>query len=148
MDQPGRRVPPISGQTANPARVDKWEANAPDPAPRSARRETHSRLSFFSTISTTCSSTAGLAHQGTAVLLASRVAEVAREHGGHPPKSLDSDKIFKPDHTLFCRESRFVAIYALFGDLWATKSAFLGQKQCFLGKKCTITWYILHILMS
>ena len=28
------------------------------------------------------------------------------------------------------------------------KSAFLGQKQCFLGKKCTITWYILHILLS
>ena len=28
------------------------------------------------------------------------------------------------------------------------KSAFLGQKQCFLGRKCTITWYILHILLS
>ena len=28
------------------------------------------------------------------------------------------------------------------------KSAFLGQKQYFLGKKCTITWYILHILLS
>ena len=27
-------------------------------------------------------------------------------------------------------------------------SAFLGQKQCFLGKKCTITWYILHISLS
>ena len=71
-----------------------------------------------------------------------RVAEVARA-----PKSLDSDEKFKPEHTLFCRELRFVAIYALFGDLWA-KSAFLGQKQCFLGKKCTITWYILHISLS
>ena len=49
-----------------------------------------------------------------------RVAEVAREHGWHPPKSLDSDENFKPEHTLFCRELRFVAIYALFfGDLWA-----------------------------
>ena len=49
-----------------------------------------------------------------------RVAEVAREHGWHPPKSLDSDENFKPDHTLFCRKLRFVAIYALFfGDLWA-----------------------------
>ena len=39
---------------------------------------------------------------------------------GAPPKSLDSDKNFKPEHTLFCRELRFVAIYALFfGDLWA-----------------------------
>ena len=28
------------------------------------------------------------------------------------------------------------------------KSAFLRQKQCFLGKKCTITWYILHISLS
>ena len=49
-----------------------------------------------------------------------RVAEVAREYGWHPPKSLDSDENFKPEHTLFCRELRFVAIYALFfGDLWA-----------------------------
>ena len=53
-----------------------------------------------------------------------RVAEVAREHGWHPPKSLDSDENFKPEHTLFCRELRFVAIYALFGDLWAKKCLF------------------------
>ena len=55
------------------------------------------------------------------------MAEVAREHGWHPPKSLDSDQNFKPEHTLFCRKLRFVA---LFGQ----KSALLGQKQCFLGK--------------
>ena len=78
----------------------------------------------------------------------SRVAEVTREHGWHPPKSLDSDENFKPEHTLFCRELRFVAIHALFGDLLAKKRAFLGQKQCFLGNKCTITWYILHISLS
>ena len=49
-----------------------------------------------------------------------RVAEVAREHGWHPPKSLDSDENFKPEHTFFCGKLRFVAIYALcFGDLWA-----------------------------
>ena len=59
-------------------------------------------------------------YQGSA-----RVAEVAREHRWHPPKSLDSDENFKPEHTLFCRELRFVAIYARFGDLWA--------KQCLLG---------------
>ena len=41
-------------------------------------------------------------------------------HRGPPPKSLDLDKNFKPEHTLFCRELIFVAIYALFfGDLWA-----------------------------
>ena len=46
-----------------------------------------------------------------------RVAEVAQEHGWHPPKSLDSDENFKPKHTLFCRELRFVAIlHFFFGD--------------------------------
>ena len=58
------------------------------------------------------------------ILVSSRVAEVAREHGWHPPKSLDSDENFKPEHTLFCRKLRFVAIYTLFGDLWAKKVPF------------------------
>ena len=54
-----------------------------------------------------------------------RVAEVARGHGGPPPpKSLDSDENFKLKHTLFFRELRFVAIYALFGDLWSKKVPF------------------------
>ena len=52
------------------------------------------------------------------------VAEVARERGWHPPKSLDSGKKFEPEHTLSCRELRFVAIYALFGDSWAKKVHF------------------------
>ena len=44
---------------------------------------------------------------------------------GPPPKILDSDENFKPEHTLFCGELRFVAIYALFfGDLWAKKCLF------------------------
>ena len=76
-----------------------------------------------------------------------RVAEVVRGHGGPPLKSLDSDGNFKPKHKLFCRELRFVKIYALFGNLWA-KKCLLGQKQCFMSKKCTITWYILHVLPS
>ena len=79
------------------------------------------------------------------MILHSRVAEVVRGHGGPLPKSLDSDENFKPDHTLFCRKLRFVEIYALFGDLWAKTVPYLGQKQCFLGKKCIISWYILHI---
>ena len=58
-----------------------------------------------------------------------RVAEVAREHGWHPPKSLDSDENFKPEHTLFCRELRFVAIYALFLEIFGQKSAFLGKNS-------------------
>ena len=75
-------------------------------------------------------------------------AEVMRGHGGPPPKSLDSDENVKPELTLFCRELRFVAIYALLGDLWAKKGAFFGQKQCFLGKNCTISWYILYIVLN
>ena len=43
---------------------------------------------------------------------------------GPPPKSLDSDENFKPKNMLFCRELRFVAIYALFGDLWVKKVPF------------------------
>ena len=53
-----------------------------------------------------------------------RVAEVVQGHGGPPPKSLDWDENFKPEHTLFCRELRFVVIYALFGDLWGKKCLF------------------------
>ena len=54
----------------------------------------------------------------------SRVAEVARERGWHPPKSLDADENFKPEPMLFCRKLKFVAIYALFGDRWAKKVHF------------------------
>ena len=57
-------------------------------------------------------------------IVVARMAEVVRGHGGPPPKSLDSDENFKPEHTLFCRELKFVAIYALFGDLWAKKLPF------------------------
>ena len=67
----------------------------------------------------------------SASLLRGRVAEVA---WGPPPKSLDSDENFKPQHTLFCRKFRFVAIYALFGDLWAKKCLF-GSKTVFLGQE-------------
>ena len=43
---------------------------------------------------------------------------------GSPAKSLDLDENFKLEQTLFCRELRFVAIYALFGVLWAKKVSF------------------------
>ena len=49
------------------------------------------------------------------------MAEVAREHGWHPPKSLDADENFKPEHTLFCRELRFGAIFG-------SKTVFFGQE--------------------
>ena len=63
-----------------------------------------------------------------------RVAEVARWHGGPPLKSLDSDENFKPKLTQFCRELRFVAIYTLFGDLWAKKVSF-WVKTVLLGQE-------------
>ena len=53
----------------------------------------------------------------TLSLSVARVAEVVRGHGELPPKNLDSDENFEPEHTLLCRKLRFVSIYALFGDL-------------------------------
>ena len=41
--------------------------------------------------------------------------------------SLDLDENFKPEHTLFCRELRFVAIYALFFF------EIFGHKKCLFG---------------
>ena len=61
-----------------------------------------------------------------------KVAEVAREHGWHPPKILDWDENFKPEHTLFFRELRLVANYTLFGELWAKKVPF--------GVKNSVSW--------
>ena len=70
------------------------------------------------------------------------MAEVAREHAWYPPKSLDSDENFKPVPTLFCRKLRFVAIYALFGDLWAKKVPF-GVKTVFFGQE--VHYYMVYI---
>ena len=71
------------------------------------------------------------------------MAEVAREHGWHLPKSLDSDEDFKPEHTLFCRELRFVGIYPLFlGDLWAKKVPF-WVKTVLLGQE--VHYYMVYI---
>ena len=58
------------------------------------------------------------------ILVFFRVAEVVWRQEGPSPKSLDLNENFKPKHTLFCRELRFVAIYTLFGDLWAKKVTF------------------------
>ena len=45
-----------------------------------------------------------------------------------------------------------IPIYALFGKLWATYMLFWAQnaqKQCFMGKICTITWWcILYITLN
>ena len=63
------------------------------------------------------------------------------EHGWHPPKSLDLDENFKPESTLFCRKLRFVAIYTLFGDLWAKKVPFWFKNS--VGQE--VYYYMLYI---
>ena len=58
-----------------------------------------------------------------------------RRCGGPSPKSLDSDENFKPQHALFCCILlRFVAIYALYGNLWPNKVLF-GSKTVFVGQE-------------
>ena len=64
-----------------------------------------------------------------------REAEVALIKFGSRRKNWTRTKILKPKHTLFCRELRFVAIYALFfGDLWAKKVSF-WVKTVLLGQE-------------
>ena len=72
------------------------------------------------------------------------MADVVERHEGPLPKSLDSDENFKPEYTLFCRELRFVAFYALFGYLLAKKCLF-GSKTVFLGQE---VHYYMHISLS
>ena len=55
-------------------------------------------------------------------------------------------KILSPNIGYFVAISRFVAFHALFERLWA-QPGFFGSKTT-LGKKCTITWYILHIVLN
>ena len=43
---------------------------------------------------------------------------------GPPAEKFGLRQNFEPKYTLFCRELRFVAIYTLFGDLWAKKVPF------------------------
>ena len=75
--------------------------------------------------------------------ICNRVTEVVRGHGGPPPKSLDWDENFKPEHMLFCSKLRFVAIYALFGDLWAKKVPF-WVKTVLLGHYYMVLYCIFY----
>ena len=83
------------------------------------------------------------AHTFWSLFSLARVAEVARGRGGPPPKSLNSDKNFKLEHTLFCHELRFVAIYALFWRSLGKKSAFLGQNSVSWARSA-----LLHIILN
>ena len=70
------------------------------------------------------------------------MAEVVWGHGGPLPKSLDSDENFEPEHTLFCRELRFVAIYALFLRYLGKKVPF-WVKTVLLGQE--VHYYMVYI---
>ena len=59
-----------------------------------------------------------------------RVAQVARRREGPSPKSLDSDKNFKPKHTLFCRDFKISHdLRTFFWRSMGIKSAFLGKNS-------------------
>ena len=77
--------------------------------------------------------------------LQGRVAEVVQGHWGPPPKSLDSDESFKPEHTQFCRKLRFVVIYALFGDLCAKKVPFWVQNSVCWARSALLHIYMVYI---
>ena len=73
--------------------------------------------------------------------------KLCRGTGGPRRKVWTRTKILSPNIGYFVANSRFVAIYALFGRLW-TKSVVLGPKQCFMVKKCIIIWYIYYITVK
>jgi hypothetical protein len=50
--------------------------------------------------------------------------------------------ILIPNIRYYVSISRFVGIYALLGAVLS------GQMQCFLGKKCPITWCIFYIILN
>ena len=76
------------------------------------------------------------------VLVTDRVAEVAREHGWHPPKSLDSDENFKPEHTLFCRNIKICCDIRTFWRYLGKKVPF-WVKTVLLGQE--VHYYMVYI---
>ena len=63
------------------------------------------------------------------------MAEVARGHGGPPPKRLDSDEKFKPEHTLFCHDIKICRDLHTFWETLGKKCFFLLSKTGFLGQE-------------
>ena len=70
--------------------------------------------------------------------------EVLQRCEGPSLKSLDSDENFKPQHTLyFVALFRFVAIYALFGNIWSKKCLLGSKTLCFFGQE--VHYYMVNI---
>ena len=66
------------------------------------------------------------------------MADVARRHIGPSPKSLDWDQNLSPDIHYFVTKFRFVAIYELFGNLWAKKIAFWVKSSVFWARSALL----------
>ena len=71
------------------------------------------------------------------------VAEVVQRHEGPSPKSLELEKILGPNTQYFVTILRFVANYALFGNLWTKKSFCFQSKTVFLGQE--VHYYMEYI---
>ena len=67
-----------------------------------------------------------------------RVAEVVRGHGGPLPKSLDSDKNFKPEHTLFCRNIKICRDLRTFWKSLDKKVPFLVKNSASLARSALL----------
>ena len=53
------------------------------------------------------------------------------------------------NQTLFCRDIKICCdVCTFWKSLGKKESFFLYQKQCFFVKKCSITWYIMQIILS
>ena len=62
-------------------------------------------------------------------------------------KVWNQTKILSPNILYFFAILRFVAIHELFGRLWPRKGLYRSKTvQCFLGRKCTITWTMPWVL--
>ena len=49
---------------------------------------------------------------------------------------------------LYCHDIMICCNLRTFWKTMDKRKALLGQKQCFLGKKCPTTWYILYIILN
>ena len=74
-----------------------------------------------------------------------RVAEVVRGHGGPRRKVWTWTKILSQNIRYFVTTLRFVAVNALFGNLWK-KSAFVGQNSASLARSALLhgIYYIFY----
>ena len=82
-----------------------------------------------------------------------RVAEVAREHGWHPLKSLDSDENFGPEHTLsktvfLGQEVHYYMVYIAYFTELILQICDYAQKRRIWRENCTWRKFSLPFLLQ